>query len=78
MGVVWRADNDSIDLLADLVKHHSVIFKFAGLVKLLETLPSFGLIHVAHGDDVLTGHTTDICRTASADTDTGNIKFFIC
>ena len=77
VGVIWRADDDRINLFVEFVEHDAEVLELVGAVEIPKSLACSFLIDIAHCHDVLTGNTADIFRPLTADSNAGNIELFI-
>ena len=73
VGMIGSTDDDGIYLVAEFIKHDTVIFEFSSLVKFLITFSRLRFVHITHRYDVLPGDTADVRRTTTTNADTGDI-----
>ena len=77
VGMVRRADHHRVDLAVHLVQHLAEVLVPLGRRELLKCLGRVGVIDVAQGHEVFTGHALDIVAPASGDADAGDIQLLM-
>ena len=53
--MVWRADNDGVDILLHFVEHDTIVVKLRHFGELTEALCTSFFIDVTQGNDILVG-----------------------
>ena len=79
MGVIRRADDHAVNLLAQLVEHHAIVREAFGVRIFGEFLGGVVFIHVAQRDDVVaqSRHLIHVGPTPAADADAGDVELLV-
>ncbi len=76
VGVVWRSNDDRIDVFL-LLQHLAEVGKERGFGLCLDRADAALQIQVAEGDDVFVGRVAHIASTDAAEADGGDVQFLV-
>ena len=71
--MVWRADNDGVDILLHFVEHDTIVVKLRHFGELTEAFCTSFFVDVTQGNDILAGDSPQIRSSLSSDADQRNI-----